>query len=284
MIALFDAAKSRAATTAPLPAAEMVAASALSGAMLGSSVVLGATPRHRTELAVERGTVVVRARFAGIPWDAVPERLIVVDGHDAVEFPVSAASIVVSPASGLDGTSTAAGELELTASDLEIFRSSVDPSALVAVSAAATLVGALAEAVRLMTSHASQRVQFGRPLAAFQAVQGLIAEAVEELWLSEYALEHAVAGLGTPSALTLAGVAKAQATDAASVVARNAHQVHGAIGYTREHPLELITRRLWFWRDQCGSARLWHERVGASLSAPSAEFWGSLTELFDAPR
>lgn len=283
MIDLFDAARSRAATaTAALPAAEMIAASALTGADLGSAVIVGATPGQRAEFVSNRGSVTVRAWFAGIPWDLAPDRVIIVDGSRAVEVDVSAASIVVSPTSGLDDTATASGEIEVTVSDADLFRPSSDPAALVAVSAAATLAGALAEAVRLMTEHAGTRIQFGRPLVAFQAVQGLIAESVEELWVCEHALEHAVASLGTPSALALAAVAQAQATDAASLVARHAHQVHGAIGFTREHPLQLVTRRLWFWRDQCGSARYWHERVGASLTSPSAAFWGSLTELFDA--
>jgi acyl-CoA dehydrogenase len=46
------------------------------------------------------------------------------------------------------------------------------------------------------------------------------------------------------------------------VVARLAHQVHGAIGTTREHPLHRLTLRLWSWRDDFGSERHWQQELG----------------------
>jgi acyl-CoA dehydrogenase len=53
-----------------------------------------------------------------------------------------------------------------------------------------------------------------------------------------------------------------RAGQAAGIVAVNAHQVHGAIGFTEEHELHRYTLRLWSWRDEFGSERAWQERLG----------------------
>jgi acyl-CoA dehydrogenase len=59
-----------------------------------------------------------------------------------------------------------------------------------------------------------------------------------------------------------------------------AHQVHGAIGYTREHRLNQLSRRLWLWRDQFGNEHDWHETVAeAFLSDPGTGLWQKITEL-----
>jgi acyl-CoA dehydrogenase len=73
-------------------------------------------------------------------------------------------------------------------------------------------------------------------------------------------------------------MAKARTSEAAGAVARVAHQVHGAIGFTREHDLRLATTRLWAWRDEDGSEALWHEVVGAAALAAGADgLWPLIT-------
>ena len=69
-------------------------------------------------------------------------------------------------------------------------------------------------------------------------------------------------GFLTEAALVAIATAKAQAGASAEVVARLAHQVHGAIGTTQEHSLHRVTLRLWSWRDEFGSERYWQEQLG----------------------
>jgi alkylation response protein AidB-like acyl-CoA dehydrogenase len=67
-------------------------------------------------------------------------------------------------------------------------------------------------------------------------------------------------------------VAKARASEAAQWVAAAAHALHGAIGITADHDLQLYTRRLHEWRMAHGSEDHWHRRIGVALleSADSA--------------
>jgi len=67
---------------------------------------------------------------------------------------------------------------------------------------------------------------------------------------------------------------------AVEVVARLAHQVHGAIGFTQEHRLHHLTRRLWSWRDEGGSELAWARVLGAGLLAEGPDgLWPALTRV-----
>ena len=110
-------------------------------------------------------------------------------------------------------------------------------------------------------------MQFGRPIAKQQAVQHALAETAAEVEAMRASADAAVEvcadeGFLTDAALVAVATAKAQAGASAEVVARLAHQVHGAIGTTQEHPLHRVTLRLWSWRDDFGSERFWQERLG----------------------
>jgi alkylation response protein AidB-like acyl-CoA dehydrogenase len=89
--------------------------------------------------------------------------------------------------------------------------------------------------------YVKDRRQFGRPIGEFQALQHRLAELTVIVegarWL---ALEAAFRDAAPLSAATAAG----RAAGAASLVARECHQMHGAIGLTREYPLHLWSVRL----------------------------------------
>ncbi|MGH3614174.1 MAG: acyl-CoA dehydrogenase family protein, partial [Pseudonocardia sp.] len=130
---------------------------------------------------------------------------------------------------------------------------------------------------------AGERVQFGRPIARFQAVQQQLALAAEEVAASGAAAEAAARvaerdGFGAGSTSFAVAAAKARTSEAAGVVARIAHQVHGAIGFTREHALRLLTTRLWAWRDEDGAEAQWQAELGGRvLAAGPNGLWPLLT-------
>lgn len=131
--------------------------------------------------------------------------------------------------------------------------------------------------------HVTSRHQFGRPLSKFQAIQNLIADIASEAALAraatEAALSAAIASDWTAAELDfLVAVARSCTGHAASVVVRNAHQVHGAIGTTLEHRLHEFTRSALTWRSEFGSVRHWDDAVTEmAVRAGSARLWHLIT-------
>ena len=71
---------------------------------------------------------------------------------------------------------------------------------------------------------------------------------------------------------------KARTGEAAGIGAGIAHQVHGAIGFTHEHALHFLTRRLWSWRDEFGNETEWNRLVGRHMAAQGADrLWYEIT-------
>ncbi|MFN9544879.1 MAG: hypothetical protein ACK59B_17160, partial [Alphaproteobacteria bacterium] len=89
----------------------------------------------------------------------------------------------------------------------------------------------------------------------------------------------AMASLFYPDRRDLAvAVAKIRAGAAVAAGTSIAHQVHGAIGITREHSLHYATRRLWSWRAEFGAEAYWAEELVRSLAREGgAGFWPALT-------
>lgn len=103
----------------------------------------------------------------------------------------------------------------------------------------AELIGVSREALRLAVEHTSTRVQFGHPIAAFQAVRHRLAESHVAVTAAEAVLEAAWTDRGP----TAAAAAKAQAGRAHATASRHAVQVCGAIGASLEHPLHRYVAR-----------------------------------------
>lgn len=162
--------------------------------------------------------------------------------------------------------------------------------ALGAMMRAQALAGALEATLAQCIAYTKERVQFGRPLAAFQVIQQNLAEMAGQVAAARAGADMAAAAL--PCAMTdpdlaqrLAGAAKLRAGEAASKVAWIAHQVHGAIGFTREFRLHPLTTRLWAWRDEFGSEAHWADRLGAGcLSGGASGFWPLLTQSAGVPQ
>lgn len=138
--------------------------------------------------------------------------------------------------------------------------------------------GALHAALDLTTRYAGERVQFGKPIGAFQTIQHQIAVLAEQTGFAAVAAEAAFAESMSGLALLPIAVAKVCTAEAASEGARIAHAVHGAIGFTHEHSLHLSTRRLWAWRSEFGSLTVWSQRLGRAIcAAGAAGFWPLVT-------
>jgi alkylation response protein AidB-like acyl-CoA dehydrogenase len=109
------------------------------------------------------------------------------------------------------------------------------------VAVAAEIVGTASAALDLTLAHVKERHQFGRPIGAFQALQHRLAECTVLLEGSRW-LARESAWLGAPP--EQAELAATHAAATAKRVFQEAHQMHGAMGLTREHDLYLWSTRL----------------------------------------
>jgi acyl-CoA dehydrogenase len=152
-----------------------------------------------------------------------------------------------------------------------------------ALARASQIAGAIAAALSLSVAHTRQREQFGRPLAAFQAIQQQLAVLAEEAAAARAATEAAARAADRGDASFEIACAKLRANQAAGIAASIAHQVHGAIGFTREYALQAFTRRLWAWRSEYGNERKWAGEIGARAAKAGADgFWPALIDGFAA--
>ncbi len=142
----------------------------------------------------------------------------------------------------------------------------------------AQIAGALSRALALSVQYAQTRVQFGRPIGKFQAIQHNLAILAGQSAAALAAADMAADALASGLSPLLVGAAKARAGEAASIAAGLAHQLHGAIGFTQEYELHFLTRRLWSWRDEFGNEAEWNGVVGrAALAAGPDGLWPALT-------
>lgn len=145
---------------------------------------------------------------------------------------------------------------------------------------AAQMAGAMAAALDISTRYANERVQFGRPIGKFQAIQQQVAVLAEHAAATAVAVETAARAVadGRPSAAFACAAAKVRAGEAAGKIAEIAHQVHGAMGFTDEYPLHHLTRRLWSWRDEFGTESYWARELGRQIAAAGADaLWPLIT-------
>ncbi|WP_408588851.1 acyl-CoA dehydrogenase family protein [Novosphingobium sp.] len=156
--------------------------------------------------------------------------------------------------------------VDFTGEPVASVASDIDLLALGAFARVAQASGALEAAFTLSIDHVNTRVQFGRALAKFQAVQQALAEFSEEAAAVDAsaaacaaALDHGDAGFEIAAAKLRTGIAIDRSVPIA-------HRVHGAIGFTIEYALNHHTRRLMGWRSEFGSDSFWAERLGRTVA------------------
>ncbi len=134
------------------------------------------------------------------------------------------------------------------------------------VGAATVAHGIATGAYELALNHARERHQFGRPIAEFQGLQWMLADMATGLAAAQALIYKAAdsAGAGFPDMLE-AAQAKILASETAIKVTNDALQVHGAMGYSRNLPLERMARDARMFTIGGGTAQLLRNQVAASI-------------------
>jgi acyl-CoA dehydrogenase len=266
----------------PLPIAEMVLVAGPALASAGITVPEGASLTCVTEpLAAEPAgaTLLVSGAAQQVAWAGHCDYIVGICALDRTNHVVllSRSDIAIEDARNAAGEARCKITLERVR-PVQASATAWSPDVLLARAAAATVLAISAAAdrvVELSIGHANTRQQFGKSIGTFQAVAHLLARMAGAAAASQGAAHLALSALRNNDVL-LAGSAKTVASETAGTVAQLGHQLHGAIGMTREHPLHLVTRRLWSWRDEYGSERFWSRRQGRHLTATPGDPWRNL--------
>ncbi|WP_174183779.1 acyl-CoA dehydrogenase [Nocardia barduliensis] len=229
----------------------------------------------------------VTASLDRVPWARAVDALVLANDHSVAL--VSAADLSIEP-----GTDLARDPRDRIVVDVELAPSAIGPAPhrvgrefmlRGALGRSIQICGAIEQALELTIEHVGTRQQFGRPLGKFQAVQSLVAESAGAVAMARAATEFAVsrvteAGFEDERSGLAIAVAKAQTSRSAPIVARNAHQAHGAIGFTLDHRLRHFTLRALAWRSEFGGPQHWEHVLGeAALRKSGAGLWNLVTGL-----
>ncbi len=277
---------------APLPLTESILAGwLLSNAGLdmpaGSLSVAPVRANEALTITKDGGGYHVAGEATRVPWARNVEHIAVAGGCEGVAHialvPAAAwsvtledANIAAEPRDSLrfDGEAIAAAPLPDSINPDRLF-------AFAAMARACQIAGALERALELTVQYANERSQFGTLIGKFQAVQQELARMAGEVAAAGAAVENASRAAdrkGSKAGFEMA-TAKIRASEAATIVASIAHQTHGAMGHTYEHPLHFVTRRLWSWRSEFGSENYWAEELGGSLARKGGQaLWSYLVD------
>jgi acyl-CoA dehydrogenase len=269
----------------PVPLAETLIAGWLLAragiaAPAGAITVAPIRPRDRIALNPD-GTLSGRA--SGVPFAQDCQHIAVL--ADADQGP--AVALVETKACRLSQDQNLAGDAVnvVTFERVKTIRSApagFDRSALMLMGSAVRSVetaGALETILSLSVHYANERVAFERPIGKFQAVQQNLARLAGEVAAALAAAGSAADTIATASSfddivLLEAASAKIRSAEAAAEGAAIAHQVHGAIGFTKEHVLHRFTLRMLSWRDDFGNESYWAAALGHLVARRGADmFW-----------
>jgi len=147
------------------------------------------------------------------------------------------------------------------------------------------LAGALAAILELTVNYVQERKQFGRQISKFQVIQHQLAILAEHCAAVDCAAQSACRAYDRGDATFEIAAAKLRANRAVPDSTSIAHQLHGAIGFTKEHSLHHYTQRLWAWRSEYGNDRYWSQQLGEMITrAGHNNIWADITARSDTRR
>jgi len=132
----------------------------------------------------------------------------------------------------------------------------------------AYLVGLAQMDFEISVNYAKERVQFGRPIGSFQAIQHKCADMVTDVDGARFIMYRAAWSVaeGEPDAALNVHMAKAWTSDATRRVVAHGQQIHGGIGFTKDYKIQLYFRRQKRSELMWGDADFHREKVADALA------------------
>lgn len=218
-----------------------------------------------------------------VPWGRVARALAVVGdvGGERVVALAATADCTVARGTNLALEPRDTLTFDLRLSPAQVAPASVGTRELKLMGAALrslALAGALDRVLELTAGYVGERVQFGRTLSKFQAVQQSMAVLAGQVAAAGGAADLAAEALAGSLSFPRIAAAKIRSGEAAGIAAGIAHQLHGAMGFSHEHVLHFYTKRLWAWREEFGGEAEWSRALGAQALRQDADsLWPFVT-------
>ncbi len=276
MLALLRMAGSHAV---PVPIAE----TALANLAIAAA---GGEPKPGPATLVLGNLKLAGARLSGkvdrVPFAGVADRFVTVVGNTLAVVAKANAKVEARPSHAGEPYGTVNFDNAATEFSAASAVSAERALELAAVTRAMQMAGAADKVLAITVEYSKQRVQFGRPISTFQAIQHMLAELASCVAATIASAEAAArdadeGGLERGGSFSIAA-AKSQASEFAQRIAALSHQSMGAMGFTHEHVLHHYTRRLWVWRRDFGSETFWGEKIGAAYAnAGPQALWEGLS-------
>jgi acyl-CoA dehydrogenase len=269
----------------PVPLAETALANMLVAAA-GGEAKAGPATLALGSLAIGRGRL--SGKVERVPFAAVCDRFVAVVGGTLTVVAAGDATVEATPSHAGEPYGTVTFDNAATEFSGASAVSAERALELAALMRAMQMAGAADKVLATATEYSKQRVQFGRPISTFQAIQHMLAELASYVAATIASAEAAArdadeGGLRNGGSFSIAA-AKSQASEFAQRIAGISHQSMGAMGFTHEHILHHYTRRLWVWRRDFGSETFWGEKIGAAYAkaGPQALWEGLSASRFAA--
>ena len=260
----------------PLPIAETVIGAWLlaeSGLDVptGPLTVAPVAAGDRLELTRDGSAWKLSGMATRVPWGRVASHVVVVAGGQVALVESGAdvepdVNLALEPRDTLRWRSApvraAASAERLPAEPIRLFG---------ALLRSAQMAGGLEYLLAQTVRYVSERKQFNRPIGSFQAIQHQLALLAGHTAAAGIAAANAFRAADRGDCGFEVAVAKVRTGEAAGLGAGIAHQCHGAIGFTYEHLLHFVTRRLWSWRAEFGAESQWAAEIGRGAAARGAD-------------
>jgi alkylation response protein AidB-like acyl-CoA dehydrogenase len=243
-----------------------------SGALKGAVALLkpGATPTPAGAPAIAKDGALT-GLLELVEYGAVADQLVVA-AQDGL-YLVDPSLATVTQHGALDRT-TRLSTLSLDAVPGERLPGSEDWQELLdraSVLAASDLAGVARKALTDTVEYDKTRVQFGKPVGSFQALQHALADVHLSVTMAEYAATYAAHAIDVdaPDKQLAVSVAKAKTSDAADEATSAMIQFHGGIGFTWEHHAHFYLKRAKRLQYAYGDAAQHRERIAALTLGPA---------------
>jgi alkylation response protein AidB-like acyl-CoA dehydrogenase len=244
-----------------------------SGAVIGTLAVVEPGAHDEWDKPAVAGGARIRGTKILVPWASVADVFVVAttDGLHLVEPALGGCT--TTRHDDLDADPVFAVELDGAPAERLSHPDGEDHTLILrrclrrgAVAHLAYAVGGAERALELTVRHACDREQFGRPIGSFQAVAHRCVDMRTDIDACRFLAYQAAWALDQDhdAALEVA-TALAYGKDALRRIFVNAHQVHGAIGFSTEHDLHLFTRRAKAFELDYGSAARHLEQVADEI-------------------